>query len=172
PKIDGWCPKDWTSDIGYPSQEQQRAYVFFTYLGQSLLVSDIRDHLYNLGRQISHAPRLKGVLCRPVNPDSEEVQFRRMMPPEADAKESKCLQRRFCKALLHSLLGRWNYSVIPRTGMVANWRFYPEGSNIFYERPDCMVAVDDCIRLFPPRTVESERPTISNYLKMSPTPKD
>ena len=45
-------------------------------------------------------------------------------------------------------------------------------SNIFYERPDCMVAVDDCIRLFPPRTVESERPTISNYLKMSPTPKD
>ncbi|KAF5859886.1 hypothetical protein ETB97_002245 [Aspergillus alliaceus] len=169
PNIAGWCPKDWTWDISYPSQEQdiQRIYVMFTCLEKINLDTYTWYHLYELGRQISHAPRLKGVICRPVNPDSEEVQFLRMTPPKGDAR-SQCLQRRFCTVLLHSLLGQWNYPVIPPTGMVENWWFRPEESNVFLELPDCEVAASDCIRLLPPRTVKSKRPTTSEFLKKEP----
>ncbi|KAJ5987678.1 hypothetical protein N7522_011926 [Penicillium canescens] len=174
PQIAEWCPEDWTFDISYPDQEQniQRAYVMFTHLGTNGLHIDTWYHLYNLGRQVSDKSGLEGTICKPVNPDSEGIQFLRMMPREGSPGVFKRLQRRFCSVLLYYLLGKWNYAVypvFPRTGMVENWRFCPEGSNVFLEHPDCKVAAADCLYLLPPRTLESERPTTSHYLKMSHT---
>ncbi|KAH3102341.1 hypothetical protein KXX00_005569 [Aspergillus fumigatus] len=170
PQIGRLCPEGWTSDIGYPRQEQdiQTAYVQFTSLEKTVLGTDTWQHLYNLAQLISHGPRLDGVICRPVNPDTDGVQFLRMTRPNSDPRISLCLQRRFCTVLLYSLLGQWNYAV---NGMVENWGSSPEGSNFFLRRPDYKVAVD-CLPIFPPSTVESKRPTTSGCLKMSPTPED